>query len=91
MVFEPIAIIGYGCYYPPDALTPESFWDNIISGKEGIRKVSSDVWDQELYYSANEKKEDKTYCLKSGYIDSFHFPDYLLKSFNIMHIDSVNA
>ena len=44
-LFEPIAVIGYGCVYPPDG-----FWDVIISGKSGIGVVPEERWAWEYYY-----------------------------------------
>ncbi|MHC6529714.1 SDR family NAD(P)-dependent oxidoreductase [Vibrio proteolyticus] len=34
-----IAIVGMACRFP-DANTPQEFWDNLISGKESIKKFS---------------------------------------------------
>lgn len=71
--FEPIAIIGYGCIYPPDSFDSIKFWENIKNNKTGITKMSPEYWDGDLYYDANKTKEDKTYCDLGGVIEDYHF------------------
>jgi len=73
-IFEPIAVIGYGCVYPPDGYDAEKFWDVIISGKSGINIVPEERWNWEYYYDEDRKVEDRTYCRLGGYVDSYNFP-----------------
>lgn len=42
--YKPIAIIGYGCVFPPDGKNVKSFWENIVSGKNGISDISGKYW-----------------------------------------------
>lgn len=49
--YKPIAIIGYGCVFPPDGKNVKSFWENIVSGKNGISDISGKYWKKELYYT----------------------------------------
>lgn len=68
--YEPIAIIGYGCLYPPKMVNPEEMWNSILCGDKGVREVTKEVWDTKKYYSPDRNAEDKTYCKKTGYLDN---------------------
>ncbi|WP_405976354.1 beta keto-acyl synthase [Streptomyces sp. NBC_00988] len=43
MGFEPIAIVGRGCVFP-DALDPDTFWDNIAAGRCSLSPVPDGRW-----------------------------------------------
>ncbi|PHM68031.1 type I polyketide synthase [Xenorhabdus sp. KJ12.1] len=47
-----IAIVGMACNFP-DATTPQMFWQNLISGKESIKKFT----DEELIKNGYSKEE----------------------------------
>lgn len=72
--YRPIAIIGYGCVFPPDGSDPQKYWDNVLNGKDGISDVSEKYWKKKLYYSDDRSAEDKTYCCKGGKIIDYRFP-----------------
>jgi len=72
--YKPIAIIGYGCIFPPDGMDVEKFWDNVVSGKSGISDISKTHWKKELYFSEDKSIEDKTYCKLGGLLDDYEFP-----------------
>ena len=44
-----IAIIGIGCRFP-GAKTPDTFWQNLRSGVDGITEVSPERWDLDALY-----------------------------------------
>ncbi len=48
---EPIAIIGVGCRFPGGVHDPESFWDFLTSGGDGITEIGIDRWDVESFYN----------------------------------------
>lgn len=73
-VFHPIAIIGYGCVFPPDGYDVKRFWENVQTGKSGIRTIPEERWKWEYYYDENKSAEDKTYCKLGGIIDNYAFP-----------------
>ena len=71
---QPIAIIGIGCIFPPDAYNVEAFWKNILIGKSGITKILKDRWDYKLYFDEDKRAPDKTYCIYSAFIKDYKFP-----------------
>lgn len=73
-IFHPIAIVGYGCIFPPDGYDVQSFWENVLSGKSGIRTTPEERWKWEYYFDENRSAEDKTYCKLGGTIDNYAFP-----------------
>ena len=77
-MYEPIAIIGCGCLYPPDSFSLNKLFDNVIRGIEGIREIDKFFWEPEKYYDSDYSVPDKTYCKVSGYLDHFDVPKELL-------------
>ena len=70
---EPIAVIGIGLRFPGSD-SPETFWEQIISGRSGIRDVPTERWgDPNLYYDPDPKAPDKTYSRIGGFITDFQF------------------
>lgn len=88
-IFHPIAIIGYGCVYPPDGYDEEKFWDVILSGKSGIRTIPDDRWKWTYYYDEERAAEDKTYCKLGADIKSYQFP-YKEYKFNKNELKNLN-
>ncbi|SFU71420.1 Beta-ketoacyl synthase, N-terminal domain [Clostridium sp. DSM 8431] len=72
--FEPLAIVGYGCVFPPDSYDTEKFWDNIITAKPGVDEMPESSWKKELYYDKDRHTEDKTYCKLGAYVKNYEFP-----------------
>lgn len=81
--FKPVAIIGYGCIFPPDGTNTERFWENVLSGANGITDVSKSYWKESLYYNNDKHAEDKTYCKKGGIMNNYDFPLQIAKSFGL--------
>lgn len=77
-MYEPIAIVGCGCLYPPDSFSLEKFYENIINGTEGIRQIDEKFWEPKKYYNPDRTIADKTYCKQSAYLDPFDAPTELL-------------
>ncbi|TMM41023.1 MAG: polyketide synthase [Actinobacteria bacterium] len=72
--FAPIAVIGFGCVFPPDSYDATSYWQNILAGRSGIAPPPPRRWDWRRYYSADRQQEDKTYCRLGGFITDYRFP-----------------
>ncbi|WP_185290940.1 beta-ketoacyl synthase N-terminal-like domain-containing protein [Limosilactobacillus reuteri] len=88
--YTPIAVIGYGCLYPPSMTDSKSMWNEILDGEKGVRTITDSQWDVDKYYSPNHDEEDKTYCKKTGYIDKLPEMSELLKKFGIEKEDFNN-
>ncbi len=72
--FKPVAIIGYGCIFPPDGTSTQKFWENVLEGTCGISDVSKYNWKESLYYDTDKHVEDKTYCKQGGILENYQFP-----------------
>ncbi|MBI4965598.1 MAG: SDR family NAD(P)-dependent oxidoreductase [Desulfomonile tiedjei] len=72
-VKEPIAVVGIGLRFPGSD-SPDSFWEQIMSGRSGIVEVPPDRWgDSAFYYHPDPKAPDKTYTKIGGFITEFKF------------------
>ena len=69
---EKIAIVGLGII-APKALNKETFWQNVLDGRNCIGEVPADRWDWKLYFSEDHKAVDKTYSKIGGFIEGFKF------------------
>jgi acyl transferase domain-containing protein/NAD(P)H-dependent flavin oxidoreductase YrpB (nitropropane dioxygenase family)/NAD(P)-dependent dehydrogenase (short-subunit alcohol dehydrogenase family)/acyl carrier protein len=70
---EPIAIIGMECIFPgsPDL---ESFWANILEGRDLITEVPAERWNADLYYrKGSAAQKGKTPSKWGGFIDEIGF------------------
>ncbi|RPA66288.1 SDR family NAD(P)-dependent oxidoreductase [Gordonia oryzae] len=47
---EPIAVTGIGCRFPGGVRGPESFWELLTQGRDGVVEVPSQRWNAEEYY-----------------------------------------
>jgi acyl transferase domain-containing protein/exonuclease VII small subunit len=89
--FEPIAIVGYGCIFPPDSYDTEKFWNNIVSAKPGVKEMPESYWKKDLYYDNDKHSEDKTYCKLGAYVKDYKFPKTEEEfHFEKEHIESLN-
>ena len=70
----PIAIIGVGCVLPPDSVSMEAYWANVMGGVSGIAETIGGRWDPSLYVNADPTAEDKTHCQLAGLLDDYTFP-----------------
>lgn len=66
---EPIAIIGMGCRFPGGANDPETYWQLLRNGVDGITEVPTDRWDIETYYDTNPDAPGKMYVRSGGFLD----------------------
>lgn len=86
-MYEPIAIIGCGCLYPPDSFSLNKLFDNVMNGIEGIREIDKFFWEPEKYYDPDHSVPDKTYCKQSGYLNHFDAPKALLDKIHLSEDD----
>ena len=69
---EPVAIVGMACIYPgaPDL---ESYWANIIEGRDLVREVPAERWNASQYYQAGPTVAGKSPSKWGGFIDDTPF------------------
>ena len=67
-----VAIVGMEAIFP-DAPDLESYWANIVGGKNSIREVSADRWDPDVYFDPESLNGDKTASKWGGFIDPVPF------------------
>jgi len=69
---EPVAIVGMACLYPgsPDV---ESFWENILAGRDLVTEVPADRWSVAQYYDQGNPARDKSVSKWGGFIPETPF------------------
>ncbi|MGY0063721.1 SDR family NAD(P)-dependent oxidoreductase [Streptomyces sp. LZ34] len=74
-----IAVIGLAGRYPqaPDL---DTFWDNLLNGRDSVTEIPADRWDHRAYY------QDRVYCRWGGFLDGVDRFDPLF--FNISPRDA---
>ncbi|PON18064.1 hypothetical protein C2W62_09955 [Candidatus Entotheonella serta] len=65
---ETIAIIGMACRFPGHADSPETFWQLLQNGQDGIVEVPPDRWDVDAYYDPTPGVPGKIYTRRGGFI-----------------------
>ncbi|MDB9526155.1 type I polyketide synthase [Oscillatoria sp. CS-180] len=65
---EPIAIVGMGCRLPGGIETPEQYWQQLMSGFDGITEIPSSRWDIDTYYSADLNAPGKMSTRYGGFL-----------------------
>jgi myxalamid-type polyketide synthase MxaD len=48
--FEPVAVVGIGCRFPGGVNDPESYWDFLTAGGDGLVDIPHDRWNVEKFY-----------------------------------------
>ncbi len=66
---EPIAIVGMGCRFPGGANNPESFWELLRNGRDGIVDIPNNRWDVDAYYDSDPEKSGKMNVKQGGFLD----------------------
>ncbi|MGE5705084.1 MAG: beta-ketoacyl synthase N-terminal-like domain-containing protein, partial [Clostridia bacterium] len=64
---EPIAIVGMAGMFP-DASDVQTFWANLLEGKDAVTHFPRERFDMELYYDPSGKDPKKTYTTKGGFL-----------------------
>ncbi|RJE70884.1 type I polyketide synthase [Reichenbachiella sp. MSK19-1] len=64
-----IAIVGIGCHVPGQIHGPDSFWEQLTNGINGITEVPKDRWSHEEFYDPNPDKAGKIKTNKGGFIE----------------------
>lgn len=86
---EAIAIIGMGCRFP-GVDEPESFWQLLRNGRDGITEVPADRWDVQKFYDAKRGASGKMHTRWGGFlsdIDLFDPPFFRISPREAAHMD----
>jgi acyl transferase domain-containing protein/NAD(P)H-dependent flavin oxidoreductase YrpB (nitropropane dioxygenase family)/NAD(P)-dependent dehydrogenase (short-subunit alcohol dehydrogenase family) len=68
----PVAIVGIGCLLP-GAQDPETFWRNMLDGKDLRREIPSSRWDWRLYYDPDPAAPDRIHSKWGCFLDPVEF------------------
>jgi polyketide synthase PksL len=71
---EPIAIIGMQAMLP-ESKDVQTFWENIVAGKDLIAEIPTQRWDSTAYYSNAKNDPTKTNSKWAGLINDFDMFD----------------
>lgn len=64
---EPIAIIGMSGIFP-DADNKETFWSNLLEGKNAIIEIPNERFDCGLFYDGSKAAPEKSYTKLGGFL-----------------------
>ncbi|WP_129726192.1 type I polyketide synthase [Ectobacillus funiculus] len=64
---EPIAIIGMSGIFP-DAADKETFWSNLLQGKDSVTEIPDERFDSELFYDSSRAVPEKSYTKLGGFL-----------------------
>ncbi|WP_281798705.1 beta-ketoacyl synthase N-terminal-like domain-containing protein [Streptomyces sp. SS52] len=72
MGFEPIAVVGRGCVLP-DALDPDTFWDNVAARRCSLSAVPEERWRLPHRWAMGtvDDHQDRTWTDVGGYVRGF--------------------
>ncbi|HEX5496863.1 MAG TPA: amino acid adenylation domain-containing protein [Mycobacteriales bacterium] len=65
---EPVAIVGMACRLPGDCTDPESYWELLSQGRDGITDIPASRWDVEHYYDPSPAAAGKMYARRGGFL-----------------------
>ncbi|HWI20149.1 MAG TPA: type I polyketide synthase, partial [Vicinamibacterales bacterium] len=65
---EPIAVIGMSCRFPGGVTDPESFYELLSEGRDGICPVPADRWDADAWYGAEAGAPGKIHTRFGGFV-----------------------
>ncbi len=68
---EKIALIGIGCRFPGGANDYQSFWQNLLAGKDCLEDTPKNRFDAKNLYSKDKAKAGRLSSARGGYIDGF--------------------
>lgn len=70
-----IAIIGMGCRFPGEAISPAEYWKMLKEGGNANREIPQERWSLERFYSPDHEAPGKAYvrrgCFLNQRIDQF--------------------
>jgi len=73
-----VAVVGVGAILP-DAPDAQSFWQNVLAGRDSITEVNPDRWIARDYWDPDPKAPGKTYSKIGGWVRGITFDSTKLK------------
>lgn len=64
-----LAVIGIGCRLPGGVSDAEQYWQALLEGRNGIRPVPEDRWDNAFFFDPDKDKAGKTKNDRGGFIE----------------------
>lgn len=65
---EPIAVVGMGLRLPGGVDSPESFWEFLVAGENGMIEVPDSRWDARRFKSGKKRKKGKINTSRGGFL-----------------------
>ncbi|MFL4905172.1 beta-ketoacyl synthase N-terminal-like domain-containing protein [Streptomyces sp. MMS24-I2-30] len=72
----PVAVVGLAALLP-GASHVQSYWRNVVAGKDLLTDVPSTHWLVDDYYDPDPSAPDKTYCRRGGFLPEVDFDPLL--------------
>ncbi len=63
-----VAIVGMSCRFPGEGTSPDSFFDFLLNGGDGISNVPADRWDINAYFNSDTDKANRMHVKRGGFI-----------------------
>lgn len=69
---EPIAIIGMACRFPGGSDSPETFWNMLKNGADGITTTPSDRWNADAFFDTDPDTPGKISSRWGGFLSQIN-------------------
>jgi acyl transferase domain-containing protein len=75
VLLSDIAIVGIGCRYAGGIDSPDSFWDFVVSKRDGVVDIPADRWDYRRYYDSDKRAPGRMHTKRAAFmtIDPWEF------------------
>jgi myxalamid-type polyketide synthase MxaE and MxaD len=87
---EPIAVVGMACRFPGGVSSPESYWERLQAGFDGVTEVPPSRWAVDDYFDADPDAPGKAYTRWGGFlegVDRFDAPFFRLSPREVTAMD----
>ncbi|HRH76525.1 MAG TPA: beta-ketoacyl synthase N-terminal-like domain-containing protein, partial [Cellvibrionaceae bacterium] len=68
---QKIAIVGIGCRFPGEANDYDTFWQNLVGGKDCLTATPASRYNASNFYSKDKAKPGRLTGGRGGYISGF--------------------
>ena len=59
-----VAIVGMSCRLPGGVRSPQTLWDFLLAGGDGIVPVPPERWEAKAYYDADRARPNRLYLVR---------------------------